>query len=133
LLTSAFVLGLTIACWQRDKAVPLSLRFSALLFASVLVSPHLTVYDLVILAPAFLLLAEWIVVHPFAASARRLDLILYLVYMLPLIGPLARWTHVQLSVITMAVALGLIWQIAREYRLGPASISEMNVAGIAGA
>lgn len=114
LLSAAFVLGLTIACWRRSQAMPLSLRYSALLFATVLVAPHLTVYDLVILAPAFLLLADWIVAQPLTDSSRRMGTLLYLTYMLPLIGPFARWTHVQLSVIAMAAALYVIWQICRE-------------------
>src|ERR1700681_1582209 len=37
-LSSAVVLGFTIATWTRRQAVPLSLRYSALLFATVLVS-----------------------------------------------------------------------------------------------
>jgi alpha-1,2-mannosyltransferase len=114
LLSAAFVLGLTIACWRRSQAMPLPLRYSALLFASVLVAPHLTVYDLVILAPAFLLLADWIVTQPLTDSSRRMGTLLYLTYMLPLIGPFARWTHVQLSVMAMAAALYVIWQICRE-------------------
>jgi alpha-1,2-mannosyltransferase len=114
LLSAAFVLGLTIARWRRSRAMPLSLRYSALLFASVLVAPHLTVYDLVILAPAFLLLADWIVAQPLTDASRRMGALLYLTYMLPLIGPFARWTHVQLSVIAMVAALYLIWQICRE-------------------
>lgn len=114
LLSAAFIVGLTIASWRRSQAVPLPLRYSALLFATVLVAPHLTVYDLVILAPAFLLLADWIVAHPITDSTRRLGSLLYLTYMLPLIGPFARWTHVQLSVIAMTSALCMIWQIGRE-------------------
>jgi alpha-1,2-mannosyltransferase len=114
LLSAAFIVGLTITCWRRSRAVPLPLRYSALLFATVLVAPHLTVYDLVILAPAFLLLADWIVAQPITDSTRRLGSLLYLTYMLPLIGPFARWTHVQLSVIAMAAALNMIWQIGRE-------------------
>ena len=50
------VLVIAIRCW-RSRA-PLNLRYSVLLLASVLVAPHLTVYDLVILAPAFLLLGR---------------------------------------------------------------------------
>ena len=114
LLSAAFVLGLTIACWRRSQPMPLSLRYSALLFGTVLVAPHLTVYDLVILAPAFLLLADWIVAQPLTDSSRRMGTLLYLTYMLPLIGPFAKWTHVQLSVIAMAAALYVIWQICRE-------------------
>ncbi|HME37026.1 MAG TPA: glycosyltransferase family 87 protein [Candidatus Sulfotelmatobacter sp.] len=111
-LSAAAVLGLTIACWKRST-VSLPLRYSALLLASVLVAPHLTVYDLVILAPAFLLLADWLLGEPSTPSTRRLGTLLYLVYMLPLLGPLARWTHVQLSVVAMAATLSLIWSISR--------------------
>ena len=60
-LSAAAVLVLTIACWKRRPTVPLSLRYSALLLATVLVAPHLTVYDLVILTPAFILLADWLI------------------------------------------------------------------------
>jgi alpha-1,2-mannosyltransferase len=113
ILSAALVLGLTIACWRGQTAI-LPLRYSALLFASVLVSPHLTVYDLVILAPAFILLANWLVAQPLGSSTRWLGTLLYLAYMLPLIGPFARWTHVQLSVIAMAATVYLIWRICRE-------------------
>ncbi len=113
-LSSAVVLGLTMACWKRSYAVPLPLRFSALLLASVLVSPHLTVYDLVILAPALILLADWLVAQPPTRSIRRVGTLLYLVYMLPLLGPLTRWEHIQLAVVAMAVTVYLIWSISRE-------------------
>ncbi len=111
-LSAAVVLVLSIACWKRSSAVPLSLRYSALLFVSVLVSPHLTVYDLVILAPAFVLLANWLAGQPLTPSTRWLGTLLYLAYMLPLLGFLARWTHLQLSVLAMAATLFLIWRIS---------------------
>ena len=88
--------------------MPLSLRFSALLLATVLLAPHLTVYDLVILAPAFLLLSDWLVNEPGDAE-QHLKLLLYLGYALPLLGPLARWTHLQLSVLVMTALLYGIW------------------------
>jgi len=114
LLSATLVLGLTIICWKRDQNVPLPLRYSALLLASVLVAPHLTVYDLVILAPAFLLLADWLVARPFTPATLWLGTLLYLVYMLPLLGPFTRWTHVQLSVVAMAAALYVTARISRE-------------------
>jgi len=86
----------------------LNLRFSVLLLATVLASPHLTVYDLVILAPAFLLLADWMRGKP--SYAPWLGPLLYAGYILPLLGPLARWTHVQVSVVAMSV---LLWMIVR--------------------
>lgn len=112
LLSAALVLGFTIDCWKRGQTVPFSLRYSALLFASVLVSPHLTVYDLVILAPAFILLADWLVVQSATSETWHLGTILYFAYMLPLVAPLVRWIHLQLSVIAMAAAVYVIWQVS---------------------
>jgi hypothetical protein len=117
LLSSAVVLGLTIACWKQGRAAPLPLRYAAMLFATVLVAPHLTVYDLVILAPAFILLADWLVGQRSAPLTLRLGTLLYFVYMLPLLGPLAIWTHIQLSVIAMAATVYVIWQICRRSSL----------------
>ena len=96
-----------IACWRGR--LPLSVRYSALLLATVLVAPHLTVYDLVILAPAFLFLSDWIVVGSNSAAIDYLKPLLYLAFVLPLLGPLVRWTHLQLSVVLMAALLYGIW------------------------
>ncbi|MGO9086331.1 MAG: glycosyltransferase family 87 protein [Candidatus Sulfotelmatobacter sp.] len=114
ILSAAAVLGLTVVCWRRSPSAPLALRYSSLLLATVLVAPHLTVYDLVILAPAFLLLADWLTKLAPNSSTRTLGTLLYLVYMLPLLGPLAMWTHVQLSVVAMAAVVYAIWRISRQ-------------------
>ena len=111
-ITAVIVLAMTVSLWRRPSA-SLNFRFPALLFATVLVAPHLTVYDLVILAPAILLLTDWLMINARAALAIPLGTLLYLVYMLPLLGPLARWTHLQLSVIAMSAVLSLIWQNTR--------------------
>jgi len=105
------VLGVAIAAWRRAR--PLALRYSALLLATVLVAPHLTVYDLVILAPMLLLLADWLLTQPLAPDTRRMGTLLYLVYMLPLLGPFTRWTHVQLSVLAMSALMYIIWTVSR--------------------
>jgi hypothetical protein len=104
--TAMIVLGLTVRCWKSPA--PLSLRYSLLLLATVLVSPHLTVYDLVILAPAFLLLADWARAHCEQWQAPILGILLYLCYALPLTAPLTQWTHLQLSVPAMAVLLWVV-------------------------
>jgi len=110
-LSAIVVLALTIVGWRRGA--PLALRYSSLLLATVLVAPHLTVYDLVILAPAFLLLADWFVGQPSATQTWWLGTLLYFAYMLPLLGPFARWTHVQLSVVAMTATVLMIWYISR--------------------
>jgi hypothetical protein len=110
-VTALIVAGLTVACWR--SRLPLSLQYSALLLCTVLLAPHLTVYDLVILAPAFLLLSDWLITQ-IDASGARLKILLYLVFVLPLLGPFARWTHFQLSVPAMAALLYGIWTTGRK-------------------
>ncbi len=112
LISALLVSAVTVACWR--SRTPLSVRYSALLLATVLLAPHLTVYDLVILAPAFLLLADWIAAHPHGAATSQLKLLLYLAFVLPLLGPLARWTHFQLTVPVMAALLYEIWNLGRK-------------------
>jgi Glycosyltransferase family 87 len=117
ILSAIAVLGLTIAVWKHAEEAPLAIRFSSLLLATVLIAPHLTVYDLVILAPAFLLLADWLIgkhaMPSTGAPTLALGTLLYLIYTLPLVGPFARWTHVQLSVIAMTATLYVTWHVAR--------------------
>jgi|SRR5579872_356037 len=110
-ITGVLVLSATISLWRRGSEVMLPVRYSALLFATVLVAPHLTVYDLVILAPAFLLLADWLIQQGSVRSG--IGTLLYLAYILPLLAPLTRWMHVQLSVIAMAGLLYTLWRISR--------------------
>jgi hypothetical protein len=120
LISAAVVLWLTLQCWR--SSLPLSLRYSAALIATVLVSPHLTIYDLVILAPALLLTADWILGHQWSFSSRSFVVALYLVYFVPILGILARWTHVQLSVLAMSMLLWMIWRVgATERDIVPSS------------
>jgi hypothetical protein len=112
-LTTALLISIfTVACWRSPMS--LSLRYSALLLATVLLAPHLTVYDLVILAPAFLLISNWIAAHPADAATGDFKLLLCLAFFLPLLGTLARWTHLQLSVPVMVALLYWIWNLARK-------------------
>ena len=97
------VLTLLVRAWP--SRLDWRLRFAALLLASVLVSPHLTVYDLVILAPAFLWLADWAAERK-GLAPQAVQLLLYMSYPLFLLAPLARVTHLQLSVLALAA---LFW------------------------
>jgi len=109
LLTSIFVIVLAAALWK--SALPLAPRFSALTLAAVLVNPHLFVYDLLVLAPALLLLADWSLRHAKQSTSALMNVLLYAAFLLPLFGPLARWTHLQLSVPVFAA---LLWALRRE-------------------
>jgi hypothetical protein len=111
IVSAAFVLALLIFSWRSQLS--LGIRYSALLIVTVLVAPHLTVYDLVILAPAFLLLGDWVVADRHHHLTRRLATLLYLVYLLPLVAPPARWTHLQLSVLAMSAIVWTLCQLAK--------------------
>jgi alpha-1,2-mannosyltransferase len=134
--SALFVLAMTIMLWRSRAA--LELKYSGILIATVLVAPHVTFYDLVILVPAFLLLCEWNLEkktgrglarinadlqfrsaevrvnpppeeNPQSGKTESIALLLYLCYGLPLLGLLTRWTHVQLSVLAFSVLMCVIW------------------------
>jgi alpha-1,2-mannosyltransferase len=108
LITAVSVLAMTISLW-RHRSASLNVRFSALLFATVLIAPHLTVYDLVILAPALLLLSDWLIgIAP--RRAPQIGTAMYCIFMFPIIGPLAKWTHIQLSVVAMSALVVLLYR-----------------------
>jgi glycosyl transferase family 87 len=104
-LSSVVVIALAASVWKSPA--PLAIRFSALTLAAVLVNPHLFVYDLLVLAPALLLLVDWTLIHEQSATS-GLRLLLYFAYVLPLFGPLSRWTHVQLSVPSFVAVLWVL-------------------------
>ena len=114
-LSSVAAIALAAATWK--SSAPLALRFSALTLAAVLVNPHLFVYDLLVLAPALLLLVDWTLINsPHPASA-ALRLLAYLAFILPLFGPLSQWTHVQLSVPVFALLLWVLWGNSKTHKL----------------
>lgn len=96
LLSAVIVLALLYRMWRSPG--PLSLRYATFLLATVLVDPHLTSYDLIVLAPGFLLIGDWIVGNPAAEGLERTKWLLYLSYALPLFGPAIRDLHVQVAV-----------------------------------
>lgn len=109
-LSSMVTVWLAAVVWK--SSAPLAMRFSALTLAAVLVNPHLFVYDVLVLAPALLLLVDWTLANAQDPSSPTLRLLLYLAFVLPLFGPLSRWTHVQLSVPVFAALLWLLWRHA---------------------
>jgi hypothetical protein len=108
LVSSIAIIALAAAIWR--SATPLALRFSALLLAAVLANPHLFIYDLLALAPMFLLLANWSIENAKGAEAPTIRVLLYLAFLLPLFGLLSRWTHLQLSVIVFAALIWVLYE-----------------------
>lgn len=111
-VTALVVLIAALLCWR--SAAPLALKFAVLMTATVLTAPHLGIYDLVILAPPFLLLADWMAEQPGSPSTDAIRVFLYLSCVLPLLAPLARMTQVQLSVLALASLHLVLWQTIRQ-------------------
>ncbi|HKU25022.1 MAG TPA: glycosyltransferase family 87 protein [Candidatus Sulfotelmatobacter sp.] len=110
LLTSFAVIGIAARIW--NSASPLAIRFAGLVLASALVNPHLYIYDLLVLAPALLLLVDWSLANSGHDSASAIGGFVYLSFTLPLIGPVSRWTHLQLSVLAFAALLCVLAQLS---------------------
>lgn len=104
-LTSAAVLVLLVRAWRTQ---PPAIGFSVLVVATILVAPHATVYDLVLVAPALILLA-----NAALESDRAYAPLLYAAYLAPLSGALAAVTHVQL---VAPILLALLWPALRAPR-----------------
>lgn len=102
--------------WAWRTRAPLWSRYSGFLLATVLAAPHLTVYDLVILAPAMLLLGNWALANPAHCWSPAMRVLLYLSYALPLLGAVTQVTHVQLSVAAFAAMAWVVLQLVAEHR-----------------
>jgi hypothetical protein len=105
-LSSALVLFIVVRFWRRTVA--LESRYCALVLATALVSPHLALYDLVLLAPAFVLTAA-LAELPVRADGRRLRVLLFLAYLVPFTQPLTALTHLQLSVPVFLTWLAVLY------------------------
>lgn len=117
-LSSAVVLAIAAASWKSHGV--LALRFSALVFAAVLINPHLFVYDLLVLAPPLLLLADWAIEHSghYVCLSAQITVLVYLAFVLPLLGPLTVWAHLQLSVPVFVAIQAVILSTLRRETLG---------------
>jgi hypothetical protein len=110
-LSAIVTVGMAAFVWKSSS--PLALRFSALSLAAVLVNPHLFIYDLLVLAPALLLVVDWTIAHAQSPASALLRVLAYAVFIVPLFGPLSRWTHVQLSVPVFVALLWTLWRHSR--------------------
>lgn len=101
LAASVGVIVFAVRTWHSTR--PLSVRYAVLLMATILVSPHVYTYELLVLAPAFLLTAS------FAIEQKRTSLLLlvllYLAYAMPALPSVAVATHVQWSVPALAALM----------------------------
>ena len=101
---SLMSLGIVVATVRRWRASPSPggdpIACSIFVLGLLITSPHLYVYDLVIMAAALLPTLEWCLARPASKGAVTIKWLLGASYALPFFGPLvASVTHVQLSVV----------------------------------
>jgi glycosyl transferase family 87 len=116
-VTACFLLGLAVALAAAVRSwsgsAPLTVRWGELIVLTVLASPHLLAYDLVLLTLPLLVFADWIVSHHDDPARPAVALLLVLVYLAPFSGQFpARLIRLQISVIVFAI---LAW---RMYKVG---------------
>jgi hypothetical protein len=117
-----FIAAITVVAlirtWRRPT--PLSLRYSLVVLGTVLLSPHLEAYDLVVLAPAFLLLSDWAIGHLRGTDQGRVRVALYAAYVLIVFSPVWRIVHLQVAVVAIValfvVALQIVLRHTQEVR-----------------
>jgi hypothetical protein len=106
---SVLVLLLTCRIWRSHAA--LDVRFSAVLLATALVSPHMYVYDLVILTPVWYLVSSTWTGGSATAGTRTMQVLVASLYLLPIAAPpLAGALRIQLSSPVLMGTLILLWQ-----------------------
>jgi alpha-1,2-mannosyltransferase len=110
----------TATVWRTNARF--EVRFSAVLLAIVLISPHAFEYDLILLAPAYLLLANWRVEARDEPGLARVGWASAALFVAPLMTLLPSVLRLQFSVSAMVVMLAGLWLIARP-RLTPKGAS----------
>lgn len=116
-LSVASILAVVAAVWiglhAWKSGMPVTMKWGVLVVLTVLASPHLLTYDLILLTIPLLVFADWAVAHrddPLQPWVSRLLLLLYLA---PFSSNLVRLVPVQLSVIVMVL---LVWTMGRVLR-----------------
>jgi hypothetical protein len=100
---------ITARVWRSDAAV--EIRLSAMVLAMILISPHVNAYDLLLLAPVFFLLANWLVLASDASRGSALPTWLCILIAAPILTGLPAILRLQFSVTAMAAILFLLWRI----------------------
>ena len=111
LLGSIAVIAMATAIWK--SSLPLAPRFAVLSFAAVLINPHIYIYDLLMLAPGLLVLANWTLENRLLPRTPLVQWLIYLAVIVPLFGPIARWTHIQPSVIVFFAIVCTFYRLIR--------------------
>jgi hypothetical protein len=111
--------GLTLLAWGgavlagsaawRTAAAPLT-RVAFIVLLTLITAPHVLTYDLLLLLPSLVALADWLLQSPPPARSRWAWSLVAGGYLAPFSPLLAPASHIQLSTIVMAVTAVASWR-----------------------
>ena len=119
------IAALVAAVRGWSSTAPQTVRWGLLVLLTVLASPHLIAYNLVLLTVPLLVFADWCarnVEHPLQP---RVALLLVPIYLAPFSGNFARLIHVQVSVVVMAILAWCIFRSLIAAAMRNATLSEL--------
>jgi hypothetical protein len=108
--SSVVVVYFVFRIWRATTAA--GLRIAALVLGTVLVNPHLYVYDLVVLAVPLALIVAFTAEHGPRDDTGLLAVLVHLLCWVPLLSPLAALTHLQLTTPCLVVLLVVLSESA---------------------
>ena len=111
-ITACFLGGLlvalVIAARSWSASAPLGVRVGELVLLTLLASPHVITYDLVVLTLPLLVFADWAIQNLDHPLRPGVSLLCVLAYFSPFSSNIARVTPVQVSVIVLVI---LSWRV----------------------
>jgi hypothetical protein len=105
----AAIATLVVASGIWRSRAPIEVRYSAAVLALVLISPHVGAYDLVLLAPVYFLLSNWLARSADITHRAALAGLLCASFIAPICGGLPAMFRMQLTVGTMVGLLFVLW------------------------
>ena len=106
---------LAVRSWSSSSSV--SVRFGVLIVLTILASPHLLSYDLLLLTIPLIVFADWAVQHQDHRFSVGMRVALVLLYFAPFSGMIvARLIGVQVAVIVMALVAWWMYQVSMDSR-----------------
>jgi alpha-1,2-mannosyltransferase len=112
LASTAALLAIAIRVWKGGSDI--GVRWGTLVLLTILASPHLLTYDLLLLSIPVLMFADWTVTHRDDRRHAAVKVCLLLLYLAPFSANLARLWPVQTSVIAIGALTYLGISLGRE-------------------
>ena len=119
LYAAAVLATLIVVSSVWRSSAPSEIRCSTLLLAVVLISPHVGIYDLVVLAPIYFLMANWTARTVDGPQRQALIGLLCVSFVAPFAAGLPTIVRSLMTVGTEAALLWTLWRMAVAPRLWP--------------